>query len=156
MKKILNNYTNIGKILLGISIVSFIFGIIFSFIYSYKMFILGALIASNIHYINFQYFSTKEYWDKNLGPYMHKKSRNIFAVFFTATIISISLGLLNVLKPIISLYACSIGLMGASIACVLNEYGINGPKKKLGIIACITVFFAIISFIYMCKTFLGW
>ena len=157
MKEYLNNYKPIGKFLTIFSLIILILGIIASFVFPpIKWYIVGIAMSTIIDYIAMQYFSTEEYWNKVMGGRIHKKSRNLFALAFAFTGISLSLGVIHIISKINALYMVSAGLMIASIACVFNEYGIDGEKKKKGILACIVVAIALIMLIYLCKTQLGW
>lgn len=144
--KKLNNYTPSGQVVLLLSVFLVAIGIVISFFTTYRVFLCSLYMTAAMDYLNMQYLTTKEYWDRVLGPRMYKPSRDMFALFFVATALSLCILTLNLASLDISMPLLSLSLAGASVACVFNEYGINGPKKELGLVACV---FALIGIILL-------
>ena len=155
MKEFFNYFKPAGKTLTIFSLILLIGSIVSSFFLGWEFLICGLLIDATLDYLTIQYFTTEEGFQKLFQNKINKKSRNYFALFFTITTIILCLGIFKVINSSLTLYLTAAGLLAQSIACVFNEYGINGEKKKKGIIACIVVFFALILFIYLAKTQLG-
>lgn len=162
MKNKFDRYTNTGKALMSTSYILMIISFVMLFLNVFKIFedeivpkliISWLLIAAGIWYLCFQYFTKKEYFDKEILPHMHLPSRDLFAVSFIYTIVVCILMIFNVLILKYGIWLLSLGLMLQSVFCVTNEFGINGPKKKLGVIACVLVFLVLIMFMFVCKTY---
>ena len=146
MKDFWSKYNTFGKIL---AIISFLLIIVGMFFGDIKTWIGFCAISCICDYIAFQYGSTKEYYDKVLANKMHKPSRNLFALFFSITMIIISCFCFEILAQTKAIYLGSASILASCVACVLNEYGINGKKKIKALISCFIVTLAIGFVIYL-------
>ena len=146
MKDFWSKYNTFGKIL---AIISFLLIIVGMFFGDIKTWIGFCAISCICDYIAFQYGSTKEYYDKVLANKMHKPSRNLFALFFSITMIIISCFCFGILAQTKAIYLGSASILASCVACVLNEYGINGKKKIKALISCFIVALAIGFVIYL-------
>ena len=125
-----------GKIYSFMNFAILITSIILAFTYGYRILLCGLFVSMAIDYIIFQYFTTEEYWNKNLADRIHKPSRDLFAICFVIVVAALCMLAIGNASKLLSMGTLSLGLMGAVISCVLNEYGIDGTKKDLGIVMC--------------------
>jgi hypothetical protein len=87
LKEYFQKYDAFGKFFVGVSAVLEIIGIV---LWDWKMFFGFSAISMILEYIAIQYCTTDEFYNKHLAHKIHKPSRNLFALFFTITMIIIS------------------------------------------------------------------
>ena len=146
MKEYFQKYDAFGKFFVVISAILEIIGIV---LWDWKMFFGFSAISMILEYVSIQYCTTPEYFQKHFADKIHKPSRNLFAIFFSITMIIISCYCFGVLPKTRAIYAACASLLASSVACVLNEYCINGNKKTKGLVACALVTIIIGFIIYL-------
>ena len=151
MNKSISDYTIIGKAATLISLMLIVLGI-FCSSGNLRILLCCIYLSIGLDYISLQYFTKKDYWNKAMGNRIHKPSRNMFALFFVATMLALCILTLNVVSRYISTALLSLALLGDVVSCVFNEYGIDSPRKITSLVACI---FACIGIILLDLLLLG-